>query len=245
MDMKSKDTLIVSAHGLGKQVVGPEGVIKILDNVELAVNATESVAILGASGSGKSTLLGLLAGLDSPSTGHVELLGQNLNGLDEDSRARLRSTQVGFVFQTFQLLPGLTALENVMLPLELVGREDAEERAKMFLTSVGLDKRLRHYPSQLSGGEQQRVAIARAFVSQPQLVFADEPTGNLDHATGSRIIELIFNLQREHAITLVLVTHDQSLAARCQRRLYIQAGQVNTELAETQTPQQPLQSQPV
>jgi len=188
------------------------------------VAAGEAVAILGASGSGKSTLLGLLAGLDLPSSGEVRLLGAPLNTLDEDQRAALRAGRVGFVFQSFQLLPGMTALENAMLPLELGGRDDARQRGRAILEEVGLGARLRHYPHQLSGGEQQRVAIARAFAPEPEVLFADEPTGNLDTVTGARVIDLLFELRRRHGTALVLVTHDAGLAGRCDRRLCLDGG---------------------
>lgn len=217
---------IVAAKQLSKRVSAPDGELTILDQVSLEVYTGESVAILGASGSGKSTLLGLLAGLDVSSAGSVELLGQNLGELTEDLRAQLRGGQVGFVFQSFQLLPGLTALENVMLPLELSGRQDALMVSESLLSEVGLSQRLHHHPAQLSGGEQQRVAIARAFVCQPQIVFADEPTGNLDEATGQKIIDLIFDLQQRHNITLLLVTHDAKLASLCQRRIHLAAGKI-------------------
>ncbi|HXH02106.1 MAG TPA: ATP-binding cassette domain-containing protein [Candidatus Competibacteraceae bacterium] len=222
----SQAEIIVRAEALGKRVTSPEGELVILDELSFSVRRGESVAILGASGSGKSTLLGLLAGLDLPSAGRVWLAGQDLTALDEDGRARLRARRVGFVFQSFQLLPGLTALENVMLPLELAGQRDAERAAREVLERVGLGARLAHYPSQLSGGEQQRVAIARAFAGGPDLLFADEPTGNLDQRTGARIIELLFALNREHGTTLVLVTHDAQLARHCQRRLELAGGRL-------------------
>ena len=202
------------------------GVLTILQGIEMAITAGESVAIVGASGSGKSTLLGLLAGLDLPSSGRIELAGECLSSLDEDGRARLRGEQVGFVFQSFQLLPSLTALENVMLPLELAGVLDAREPASALLERVGLAARLDHYPKQLSGGEQQRVAIARAFAMQPAVLFADEPTGNLDAATGERIISLLFELNAEHGTTLILVTHDNALAGRCTRAIRLEAGRI-------------------
>lgn len=219
-------TSIVAANNITKQVQGPEGLLTILEGVEFQLLAGQSMAILGASGSGKSTLLGLLAGLDLPTQGYVRLFDQNLNELTEDQRALLRGGQVGFVFQSFQLLPGLTALENVMLPLELVGQAQAQATARELLAEVGLQHRLHHYPQQLSGGEQQRVAIARAFVSQPKVVFSDEPTGNLDQATGRRIIDLMFTLQQRYQITFLLVTHDPALAERCQRRLHLEAGRI-------------------
>ena len=212
--------------GLGKTVPLPEGALCILADVSFAINAGDSVAIVGASGSGKSTLLSLLAGLDTPSTGEVSLHGAQLSKLDEDGRARLRGERVGFVFQNFQLLPSLTALENVMLPLELRGDADAEGPARDILQQVGLGERLGHYPRQLSGGEQQRVAVARAFVTRPSLLFADEPTGNLDTHTGQAIIELLFDLNARHGTTLVLVTHDEHLASRCSRTLRLDSGRL-------------------
>ena len=218
--------LIVQAIGLTKQVTTPDHTLVIVDHASFDVAQGESVAILGASGSGKSTLLGLLAGLDNPSGGKVLLDGNDLFALDEDGRARLRGRMVGFVFQSFQLLPALTALENVMLPLELSGGKDAARRARAILERVGLGERLGHYPRQLSGGEQQRVAVARAFVTEPALLFADEPTGNLDSTTGEMIIELLFGMNRERGATLVLVTHDEHLAARCDRRIHISGGRI-------------------
>ncbi len=222
----NESEVIISARGLGKRVPTSGGVLDILSGVSLEIKAGESVAVIGVSGSGKSTLLGLLAGLDAPSAGEVWLGGANLTALDEDGRARARAGRVGFVFQSFQLLPGLTALENVMLPLELAGAADAADAARELLGRVGLGQRLRHYPRQLSGGEQQRVAIARAYAPRPAVLFADEPTGNLDTTTGARIIDLLFELNRERATTLVLVTHDEALAARCGRRLYLDAGRL-------------------
>lgn len=203
--------------------------LTILDDVSLAIEPGEAVAIVGASGSGKTTLLALLAGLDVPSAGRVYIDGEELFALDEDGRARLRRNRVGFVFQTFQLLPALTALENVMLPLELAGHDSARDRAEGILRRVGLGERLHHYPRQLSGGEQQRVAVARAFGSEPQLVFADEPTGNLDAATGEEIIALMFELNREKRTTLLLVTHDESLARLCPRQLRLSAGRMQPD----------------
>ena len=203
-----------------------QGELTILDGLELAVKPGQSIAILGASGSGKSTLLGLLAGLDSASGGEIQLDGHLLERLDEDERAALRSRSVGFVFQNFQLLPALTALENVMLPLELNGVSEARSEAQRLLERVGLEQRMEHRPLQLSGGEQQRVAIARAFASHPKVLFADEPTGNLDRQTGERIIELLFDLNREQRTTLILVTHDPHLAERCQRRLELADGRL-------------------
>ncbi len=209
--------------------MSPEGELTLLQGVDLSIAAGETVAIVGASGSGKSTLLGLLAGLDEPTEGKVSIGGQDLFALDEDGRARLRGEKVGFVFQAFQLLPNLTALENVMLPLELAGRHDAQQVAEGVLQRVGLAERTSHYPKQLSGGEQQRVAIARAFAPHPQVLFADEPTGNLDHRTGERIIDLLFQLNAEQGTTLVLVTHDPHRAARCQRQLELDEGQLQAE----------------
>ena len=214
----------LAVEGLGKQVPLPSGDLVILRDVGFSIAPGETVAIVGASGSGKSTLLSLLAGLDTPSAGRVVLDGQALSTLDEDGRARVRGEKVGFVFQNFQLLPSLTALENVMLPLELRGDGDAESPARSILQRVGLVERLGHYPRQLSGGEQQRVALARAFVTRPGLLFADEPTGNLDTRTGAAIIELLFELNAQAGTTLVLVTHDDALAARCGRRIRLDAG---------------------
>ena len=200
------------------------GELEILKGITLEIKSGETVAIVGASGSGKSTLLGLLAGLDQASAGRVMIGETDLGALDEDGRALLRGREIGFVFQSFQLLPALTALENVMLPLELNGQDDARAQADHFLERVGLAERMSHYPRQLSGGEQQRVAIARAFAARPTILFADEPTGNLDTRTGSHIVDLLFQLNREEGTTLVLVTHDQGLADRCQRRLCLEAG---------------------
>ena len=220
---------IVRAEGLTKQVSTPDHVLTIVRDATFAVKPGEAVAILGASGSGKSTLLGLLAGLDVPTSGRVWIGPDDLFALDEDGRARLRGQHVGFVFQSFQLLPALTALENVMLPLELAGGADASARARDVLQRVGLGERLGHYPRQLSGGEQQRVAVARAFVTEPKLLFADEPTGNLDSATGEHVIDLLFQMNRERGTTLVLVTHDAELAKRCDRRLHISGGAITHE----------------
>jgi putative ABC transport system ATP-binding protein len=220
---------IVRAEGVTKQVATPDHVLTIVRDATFEIRAGEAVAILGASGSGKSTLLGLLAGLDVPTTGRVWIDGEDLFALDEDGRARLRGRMVGFVFQSFQLLPALTALENVMLPLELSGGADAAARAREVLGRVGLAERLGHYPRQLSGGEQQRVAVARAFVTQPKVLFADEPTGNLDSATGENVIELLFEMNRERGATLVLVTHDSELARRCDRRIHIAGGELTHE----------------
>ena len=215
----------IEVEGLSKRVSDAGGELTILDDVAFSVAKGESVAITGASGSGKSTLLGLLAGLDVPTQGRVRLLGQEIFDLNEDARAQFRAAHVGFVFQSFQLLPNLTALENVMLPLELAGKP-AEQAARQVLTEVGLGHRFNHYPSTLSGGEQQRVSIARAFITQPALLFADEPTGSLDVVTGARIIDLMFSLYKEHGTTLVLVTHDQDLARRCERSIEIHAGRL-------------------
>jgi len=217
---------VLEAKKLRKEVSSPEGTLTILDDVSLAVQAGESVAIVGASGAGKSTLLALLAGLDRPSAGEVWLDGEELSALDEDGRAAARARHVGFVFQSFHLVPSLTALENVMLPLELAGRRDAKEAAREVLGKVGLSSRLGHYPRQLSGGEQQRVAIARAFVASPSVLFADEPTGNLDTATGARVVQLLFDLNQATGTTLVLVTHDRELAGRCDRLVEIDAGRL-------------------
>ncbi len=219
-------TPALSASDLGKRVALPGGELVILDGVGFGVARGESVAIVGPSGSGKSTLLSLLAGLDTPTHGAVAIDGAPLSTLDEDGRARVRAEKVGFVFQNFQLLPSLTALENVMLPLELRGDADAEGPARAILGRVGLGERLGHYPRQLSGGEQQRVAVARAFVTNPSLMFADEPTGNLDTATGQAIIELLFALNQDAGTTLVLVTHDEHLAERCRRTLRIEGGRL-------------------
>ena len=215
---------ILAVRGLCKEVQDASGKLAILRDISFALGAGQTVAIVGASGSGKSTLLGILAGLDTPSSGTVQLAGQDLFALDEDQRAALRARHVGFVFQSFQLMPNLTALENVMLPLELAGVPDARAQATAMLQRVGLGERLQHRPKVLSGGEQQRVALARAFVVQPDLLLADEPTGSLDHATGAAIMDLMFALNREQGTTLVLVTHDRGLAERCERRLTIEAG---------------------
>ena len=207
----------------------PEGALTILDQVSLEVRKGESIAIVGASGAGKSTLLGLLAGLDTPSEGEVWLDGVELTGLDEDGRAALRADNVGFVFQSFHLIPSLTALENVMLPLELAGARDASAAALQAIRTVGLERRKGHYPHQLSGGEKQRVAIARAFVVRPTVLFADEPTGNLDNRTGDSVIELLFRMNAESGTTLVLVTHDLGLAERCDRVLFMDAGRIERQ----------------
>jgi putative ABC transport system ATP-binding protein len=217
---------VLAAERLGKQVSSPEGLLAILSDVTLAIARGETVAIMGASGAGKSTLLALLAGLDEPTSGTVRLAGNELTALDEDGRAAVRAHHVGFVFQSFHLVPSLTALENVMLPLELTGRADARSTAREVLGRVGLAERVGHYPRQLSGGEQQRVAIARAFVTKPDVLFADEPTGNLDTTTGGRIMDLLFGLNAATGATLVLVTHDVSLASRCGRIIRLDAGRV-------------------
>jgi putative ABC transport system ATP-binding protein len=217
---------ILVCEGLGSRVEAPEGALTILDGIDLAVAPGEAVAVLGPSGAGKSTLLGLLAGLDAPTSGDVSLFGQWLGGLDEDGRAALRAGRVGFVFQSFQLVPGLTALENVMLPLELADRDAVRDTARAALARVGLDGRTGHLPAQLSGGEQQRVALARAFAPDPQLLFADEPTGNLDGRTGAAVIDRLFGLRAERGTTLVLVTHDEAVAARCDRRLRMVDGRL-------------------
>lgn len=217
---------IISAQGLSKIVTTAAGPLTILNNISLTVAAGESLAITGASGSGKSTLLGLLAGLDVPTTGTVTLAGNNLTALDEEGRAAVRARYVGFVFQSFQLLPGLTALENVMLPLELRGQKNAQSAAREYLQRVGLAQRLGHYPPQLSGGEQQRVAIARAFACEPDILFADEPTGNLDSVTGQTINDLLFDLNADAGTTLVLITHEQRLAERCQRHIQMAGGEL-------------------
>jgi len=217
---------MIDARNLGKRVPTGAGPLDILSGIDLQIKRGETLAIVGVSGSGKSTLLGLLAGLDLPTAGEVFLDGQRLNDLDEDGRARVRARLVGFVFQSFQLLPSLTALENVMLPLELAGSAAARSQAAELLARVGLEARLDHYPKQLSGGEQQRVAIARAFSTQPAILFADEPTGNLDSNTGERIIELLFALNTEQRTTLVLVTHDEQLAGRCRRRIRLESGRI-------------------
>jgi putative ABC transport system ATP-binding protein len=231
------DFFMINARNITKSVSTAEGSLTILEGIDLAVDNGESLAIVGASGSGKSTLLGILAGLDVPTSGDIALAGKNLTEMDEEGRAAVRAASVGFVFQSFQLLPGLNALENVMLPLELHGMVDAEEKAKTYLERVGLSHRLQHYPKQLSGGEQQRVAIARAFASEPDVLFADEPTGNLDSVTGAHIIELIFELNSAQGTTLVLVTHEARLAQRCSRQITLEAGKLianNTMEGNTQ-----------
>jgi putative ABC transport system ATP-binding protein len=230
--MSPSAEVILSASDVSKAVLGPDGKLQILDRVSLSVPAGDSLAIVGASGSGKTTLLGLLAGLDNPDSGEIVLDGNPLNRLDEEARAALRRRRVGFVFQSFHLLPALTAEENVMLPLELEDNGgDAREAAQKALAAVGLDKRLHHYPSQLSGGEQQRVAIARAFVHGPRLLFADEPTGNLDARTGRAVTDLLFDLNQANGTTLVLVTHDLTLAQRCRHVVRLDGGRRVEEAA--------------
>jgi putative ABC transport system ATP-binding protein len=229
-DMKTHP--IVQAVGLTHTVTTGSRTVRILEEVSLNIQRGESLAVVGASGSGKTTLLALLAGLDVPSAGRIITDGQDLSGMDEDGRARIRRDRIGFVFQSFQLLPALTALENVMLPLELAGRSNALRQSREMLERVGLGERLEHYPRQLSGGEQQRVAIARAFVIDPKIVFADEPTGNLDASTGEEIITRMFDLNREQGTTLVLVTHDEKLAARCRRRIELAAGRIVRETSQ-------------
>ena len=223
---------VLSTHGITKQVSSPEGTLTILSDVSFTINAGETVAVVGPSGAGKSTLLALLAGLDLPTSGHVVLNGANLSELDEDGRARVRADSVGFVFQSFHLVPSLNALENVMLPLELAGGQDARKASLEIIDKVGLADRWSHYPSQLSGGEKQRVAIARAFATEPAVLFADEPTGNLDSGTGNNIMELMFELNRNSATTLVLVTHDRGLAGRCDRVLSLDAGRLVSDTGE-------------
>ncbi len=228
-DLESKsprDGAVVEADRLCKEVPSGDGRLRILHDISLRVMPGEAVAVVGASGSGKSTLLGLLAGLDVPTSGRVSISGEDLAGLDEDARAALRGRLLGFVFQSFQLLPALTALENAMLPLELAGRADAGEVAQAMLDRVGLGERLHHYPKHLSGGEQQRVALARAFAAGPRLLFADEPTGNLDAETGASVIDLMFAMNAEQGTTLVLVTHDDALARRCGRVLRLSHGRL-------------------
>ena len=218
--------VVIETRGVAKIVPTAEGKLVILEGIDLEINAGETVAIVGASGSGKTTLLGILAGLDLPTAGQVDLCGVELTALDEEQRARVRGEQIGFVFQTFQLLGSLTALENVMLPAELRRDPRAESQARELLEKVGLEARQGHYPRQLSGGEQQRVAIARAFASRPNVLFADEPTGNLDTRTGQKIIELLFELNEEFDTTLVMVTHDEQLASRCQRTIELALGRI-------------------
>jgi putative ABC transport system ATP-binding protein len=217
---------LITATNLGKSVMTPDGVLDILTAVDVSIKSADTVAVIGASGSGKSTLLALLAGLDTPTQGAVEIAGDNISTMDEDQRAEMRARYVGFVFQSFHLLPGLTAEENVMLPLEVKGQQFTRSEILDLLDRVGLAERTKHYPNQLSGGEQQRVAIARAFVTTPKILFADEPTGNLDRNTGQQIIDLLFELNSEYQTTLVLVTHDEALAGRCHQRIELDAGRV-------------------
>jgi len=224
--VRSNEDAIVAVEHVFKSVSDSTGTLDILQDIHFTLGARQTAAIVGASGSGKSTLLSIIAGLDTPTRGTVRLAGQDLFAIDEDARAALRAQKVGFVFQSFQLLGNLTALENVMLPLELAGRKDARKTASEMLGRVGLGQRLAHYPKVLSGGEQQRVALARAFVVQPALLLADEPTGSLDFATGEQVMRLMFDLNRELGTTLVLVTHDRGIAARCEHRVTIEAGRV-------------------
>ena len=226
----AEPSMIVVRNVSQRVTLGGEA-LTILQGIDLEVKPAETVALVGASGSGKSTLLSLLAGLDRASEGEIEVAGVRLDALDEEGRARLRAEQIGFIFQSFQLLPGLTALENVMLPAEIRGLPQARQKASRLLDEVGLADRLHHHPAQLSGGEQQRVAIARAFIGQPALLLADEPTGNLDRHTGDKIADLLFQLNREHGTSLVIVTHDERLAARCARRLHLQGGQLQEDPA--------------
>nr|WP_283161803.1 ATP-binding cassette domain-containing protein [Xanthomonas nasturtii] len=228
MAPRSSTRTAIDVREVGKSVSGPEGTLHILDNVSLTVSEGDSIAIVGASGSGKTTLLGLLAGLDLPSRGSIALSGQDLGQLDEEARAALRAREVGFVFQSFHLLPALTAEENIALPLELAGREDPA-RVREVLEAVGLSARARHYPRQLSGGEQQRVALARAFVARPRILFADEPTGSLDQTTGAQISDLLFALNATSDTTLVLVTHDMTLAQRCKHIYRIDSGRLHAQ----------------
>ena len=225
--------IFVEARNLGKQVSTREGLLTILDDINFGIDAGTSIAILGASGSGKTTLLGLLAGLDTPTHGEVIIDGRSLNDFDEDGRAQLRAEMVGFVFQNFQLLHGLTALENVMLPLELAQAPHPRKTAQQLLDRVGLGERMQHYPNQLSGGEQQRCAIARAFATQPRCLFADEPTGNLDSDTGKRIIDLLFELNTELGTTLIMATHDQQLSQLCKRLIHLDSGRLVEPVKES------------
>jgi putative ABC transport system ATP-binding protein len=229
-DLSANGVNVLEAHELGKQVSSPEGTLTILSGVSFAITAGESVAVVGPSGAGKSTLLALLAGLDLPTEGHVVLNNANLSLLDEDGRAQLRAENVGFVFQSFHLVPSLNALENVMLPLELAGQKNARDAAREIIEKVGLQERWSHYPAQLSGGEKQRVAIARGFATEPAVLFADEPTGNLDSRTGANIMELMFELNRNSSTTLILVTHDQSLAERCDRIISLDVGKLVSDV---------------
>lgn len=224
---------MIEVSNIGKQVVTSEGTLRILEGINLSLEKGETLAIIGPSGSGKSTLLGILAGLDMPTSGTVSIDGEDITTMDEEGRAAVRAGHVGFVFQSFHLLPGLTALENVALPLELQGIDDALQVANKYLERVGLAERVSHYPRQLSGGEQQRVALARAFACRPAILFADEPTGNLDTGTGEKINDLLFELNAEEGTTLILVTHEKTLAARCARRMELQAGRQVEQLAET------------
>ena len=223
-DDKAIKNAVLAARNVSKQVSSPEGTLTILSDVSFAIDKGDSVAVVGASGAGKSTLLALLAGLDLPTEGEIWLNGVNMTSLDEDGRAAVRAASVGFVFQSFHLVPSLNALENVMLPLELAGRDDPKKNASVILKQVGLEERWSHYPAQLSGGEKQRVAIARAFATEPAVLFADEPTGNLDSRTGEHVIDLMFELNRNSSTTLILVTHDKSLAARCDRIIGLDGG---------------------
>lgn len=227
-NLSSKDA-VLAATNVSKQVSSPEGTLTILSEVSFAIEKGDSVAVVGASGAGKSTLLALLAGLDLPTTGEIWLDGNNLTNLDEDGRAAVRAASVGFVFQSFHLVPSLNALENVMLPLELAGKNEPKKTANEIMRKVGLGERWSHYPSQLSGGEKQRVAIARAFATEPAVLFADEPTGNLDSRTGDNIVDLMFELNQTSSTTLILVTHDKSLAAKCDRILGLDAGRLVTD----------------
>lgn len=222
----SNSTKVLSANHLEKRVISSDGSLTILHDICFDIRRGETVAITGASGSGKSTLLGMLAGLDIPSSGDVILMDQNLHSLNEDGRAMLRAKHVSFVFQSFQLLTHLTALENVLLPAQMIGHKNAEIEAEKWLERVGLQERLNHFPKTLSGGEQQRVALARAFITKPDILFADEPTGSLDEGSGERVIELLFELNRALGSTLILVTHDAALAGRCQRQLHLQGGRL-------------------
>jgi putative ABC transport system ATP-binding protein len=222
--LKAMEFFMIEVSNIGKQVITSEGTLRILEGINLTLDKGETLAIIGPSGSGKSTLLGILAGLDMPTSGTVTIDGEDITAMDEEGRAAVRAGHVGFVFQSFHLLPGLTALENVALPLELQGIENAMQTADKYLERVGLAERVSHYPRQLSGGEQQRVALARAFACRPTILFADEPTGNLDTGTGEKINDLLFELNAEEGTTLILVTHEKTLAARCKRRLELQAG---------------------
>ena len=237
MSDTSTSTPILQVSSLSKSVAGPGGTLQLLQDINFSVEAGERLAIVGSSGAGKSTLLGLLAGLDTASIGSVHINGTSLFDLDEDQRARLRGDNISFVFQSFQLLANLDALENVALPLEIKGQADALERAKARLEEVGLGKRIHHYPSQLSGGEQQRVALARAFVTEPKLLFADEPTGSLDHDTGVAVIDLLTQLNENHGSTLLIVTHDDKVARYCQRVITIEAGRIKTDSKPELNPQ--------